>query len=100
MTGRGKRRRRPAAGPLSLSLLLGEMALASAETIARRTQLIVSGRCSPAEASRMGAEKLAAAAETAALLATPAGRGDLRRLLAPWHRRVTANAKRLRKRSP
>lgn len=91
------RRRRPAAGPLALSLMLGEMALASVETIARRTTLIATGRCSPGEAVKMGAEKAAALAETARILARPGRRAGPEALLAPWHRRVTANARRLRK---
>jgi hypothetical protein len=42
-------------------------------------------------------EKMAAAAATAALLARTGGRASATSLLAPWHRKATANARRLRR---
>ncbi|MBK8175307.1 MAG: hypothetical protein IPK66_08660 [Rhodospirillales bacterium] len=82
------------------------MALASVETIARRTRMIADGTCSPTEYRRMVAEKAQAAQDSAGVLARlrieniASGRGaakTLRAILDPWHSRVTANARRLRK---
>ncbi|HKM63718.1 MAG TPA: hypothetical protein VJY39_14625 [Acidisphaera sp.] len=78
-----------------LPLMLAELSLASWETIARRSLLMAQRTCSPLEYSRMVTEKAAATAETAAALARGASAAAL---LAPWHSRATANAKRLRKR--
>ena len=81
-------------------MMFAQMATASMETIARRTGMMASGRCSAAEYQRMVAEKAKAAVETAVVLAKP---GAAKRkntgamALAPWHRAVVANAKRLRK---
>lgn len=96
MTVRKRRQPRPAGLPLPL--MVGEMALASFETIARRTALILQGRCSAAEYQRMVQEKVAAAQRSASVLAGPPGKGKARAALAPWHHRVVANAKRLRRR--
>ena len=52
-----------------------------------------SGNMSPAEYQRMVAEK--AAAMQLSALAVMGGRGK-KQVLAPWHKRATANAKRLR----
>ncbi len=92
-----KRHGRRAAKPL-LPLMVGEMAMASVETIGRRLLLIAQGRCSPAEYQRMLMEKVAAAQRSAAIVATSAGKAKPHAVIAPWHSRVTANAKRLRKR--
>jgi hypothetical protein len=85
-----RHRRRPA-----LPLLMFELAVASAETIARRTALMASGRCTPVEYTRMVAEKMIAARRS--------GRAAVRRagvaaLLAPWHIAARRNARRLRRR--
>jgi hypothetical protein len=55
------------------------------------------GHCSEAEYRRMIREKVQAAHETGLALAMPwtAATGDA--VVSPWHRRVTANARRLRK---
>jgi hypothetical protein len=74
--------------------MMTEMMLASWETIARRTLMIAQDTCTPAEYSRMAMEK--AAALQRSMLAVMSGRGA-RAVLAPWHHRATANAKRLRK---
>ncbi|MCU0838239.1 MAG: hypothetical protein MUE49_05890 [Rhodospirillales bacterium] len=92
-----KRRGRRTAKPL-LPLMVGEMAVASVETIGRRLLLIARGRCSAAEYRRMVLEKVEAARRSAAIVATSAGKAKPQAVLAPWHGRVTANAKRLRKR--
>ena len=98
MKSRKRSRKRPAKSALSLSLMIGEMALSSMETIGRRTGLIAQGRCSPSEYRRMVQEKAAAAQESALALACSGGKLEPRALLSPWHSRVTANAKRLRRR--
>ncbi len=84
----------------SLPMMVFQMATASAETIARRTGMIATGRCSAAEYQRMVAEKAKAAMETAAVLAQPGAtkrKATVTKAIAPWHRAVVANAKRLRK---
>jgi hypothetical protein len=73
--------------------MAAELMMASWETIARRSLTMVRGTCSPAECQRMVAEK--AAAMQLSALAVMNGRGK-RLVLAPWHKRATANAKRLR----
>jgi hypothetical protein len=90
MAKRSSRRRRP------LSLIVAEVMAASWETMARRSLMMIQGTCSPAEYQRMAAEKLAAMQQSA--LAVMSGRGK-RAALAPWHKRTTANAKRLRAKS-
>ena len=82
------RRRRP------LPLMMAELMMASWETIARRSVMMAKGTCSPAEYRRMAMEK--AAAMQLSALAVVGGRGK-RQALAPWHKRATANAKRLRR---
>ena len=94
MKKRRKPRRRAAT---SLPMMFAQMAAASVETIARRTAMMVSGRCSAAEYQRMVAEKAKAAVETAAVLAKPQRKNTATKAMAPWRRRAVANAKRLRK---
>jgi hypothetical protein len=79
-------------------LMFAQMSLASWEVIGRRGLMMLRNTCSPAEYRRMVAEKHAAALATSARLATSGGFASLTALMAPWHSRVTANAKRLRKR--
>ena len=96
-----KKRRKPMRRTAtSLPMMMVEMAAASVETIARRTGMMVSGRCSAAECQRMVAEKATAAVETAAVLAKPGAgkrKNTSNKLIAPWHHAAVANAKRLRK---
>ena len=73
--------------------MMTELMVASWETIARRSLMMLQGTCSPAEYQRMTTEKVAAIQQSA--LAVIFGRGK-RQALAPWHKRATANAKRLR----
>ena len=80
----------------SLPLLMAELAMASWETIARRTAMIARGTCTPAEYQRMVAEKAAALQQSA--IAVMTGRGK-KAMLAPWHKRATANARRLRRKT-
>ena len=73
---------------------MAQLAVASWETILRRTLMMAQGRCSPAEYRRMVAEKAAAVrSSTTALMA---GKGESA-VLAPFVTRARANAKRLRR---
>lgn len=76
--------------------MLAELALSSWETMIRRGLMIARGSCSPSEYRRMVSEKAAAAFHSAAALA--GGRNQAAAVIAPWHRRATGNAKRLRRR--
>jgi hypothetical protein len=87
-------RGRPKPGKTS-PLMMAELAMASMEVIARRTGMMILGTCSPAEYQRMVREKKNAARLSA--LALMGGRTDAASLLGPWHKRATANARRLRK---
>jgi hypothetical protein len=76
----------------ALPLMMAELMMASWETIALRSLMIAQGTCSLAEYQRMAMEKAAALQQST--LAMMCGRGQTA-ALAPWHRRATANAKRL-----
>jgi len=80
-----------------LPVLMMELTWASWETIGWRTWMMVQGTCSPAEYSRMVREKMDASRRSADLLARCQGELDWAALMAPWHLRATANAKRLRR---
>jgi len=88
-----RKRKRPAT---PLPLLLGELTLASWETIFRRSLMMAQGTCSWSEYWRMVDEKMHAAHQSGRALARH-GSADPAKLLSPWHRRATANARRLRK---
>jgi len=75
---------------------MAELMMASWETIARRSLMMVQGTCSPKEYQRMAMEKAAALQQSA--IAVMTGRGK-RAALAPWHKRAAANARRLRRKS-
>ena len=77
-------------------LMMAELAMASWETIARRTAMIARGTITAAEYQRMVVEKAAALQRSA--IAVMTGRGK-KAALAPWHKRATANARRLRRKS-
>jgi hypothetical protein len=76
--------------------LYGELALASWETILHRTRMILSGTCSVDEYQRMVMEKSEAMHRSA--LALMSGASE-RAVLAPFHTKARANAKRLRRNS-
>ena len=76
--------------------MMAELMMASWETIARRSLMMLQGTCSPKEYQRMALEKAAALRQSA--LAVMSGRGETA-TLAPWHKRATANAKRLRRKT-
>ncbi len=75
-------------------MLMTRLTMASWETIFRRTLMMATGNCSPAEYQRMAAEKLQAAQQSMVALAT--GRGQAA-ALAPYVARTRANVRRLRK---
>lgn len=77
--------------------MLGDLFFASCETVAYRSLMMAQGTCSPAEYRRMVREKAQAASLSGLRLMFP-GRGGVTAMLTPWHRRATANAKRLRSR--
>ena len=77
--------------------MLGELAVSSFETIARRTAMMAQGRCSPAEYQRMVVEKAAAVQRSGFALASGSGKNRMMAALTPFHSRTMANAKRLRR---
>ena len=81
----------------TLPTMMAETLLASWETMTARTLLIAHNKCSPPEYRRMFGEKAEAAALSASKVISGGGRAALTSVLAPWHRRAVANAKRLRK---
>lgn len=87
----------PVASPVAFPLMLAELAFASWETIARRSLMIAQGTCPPAEWQRMVSEKTTAAEQSLAALTGPLDENSLTAALAPWHKRATANAQRLRR---
>ena len=88
-----RKRRRKKRVPLPLM----ELALASWETVGRRGAMIARGKRSPAEYSRMVIEKMSATTRSAASLSRSRRAPDWTAVLAPWHLRATANARRLRR---
>jgi hypothetical protein len=90
-----KKRRRRTTTPLPV--MLTELGFASWATIAHRTALMTEGTCGPGEYARMVVEKVAACQQSAALLVRRKGNPSLPSVLAPWHRKATANARRLRR---
>jgi len=81
--------------PVSLAPKMMELALASWETIARRTMMMACGICSPAEYRRMVQEKSDAIRRTAFLLSGPRP-PPAAALMKPWHAKAAATARRLR----
>jgi len=73
--------------------MLTELAMASWETVWHRTALMASGECTSAEYGRMVDEKMNALFQSG--MAFAAGK-DAEDVLRPFHKRATANAKRLR----
>lgn len=84
------------ASVLALPTMMAQLGMASFEVIARRTLMMATGNCSPAEYQRMMHEKTAAMTNTVMHFATSCGQASAESLLAPWHSGATANVKRLR----
>jgi hypothetical protein len=84
----------PRFSPFDLPVMMTELAAASWETMWHRTALMMTGECTPAEYHRMVTEKMSAMqlAGTAMLKGE-----DVQTVLRPFHKRATANARRLRK---
>jgi len=95
--GRGERPAR-SLEPRSLAGMMLELSGASWETIGRRAQMMAQGTCSPAEYRRMTQEKVEAFRRSTATLARSRKLPAMTTLLAPWHGKAMANAKRLRRR--
>ena len=91
-------KRRAVRSSRSLPFLAADLALSSWEVIARRSLLMAQNRCTQREYRRMVREKVQAAQLSAATFMLSGGRASAAVLLAPWHGRVKANAKRLRRR--
>jgi hypothetical protein len=79
--------------PFSLPLMWTELAMASWETVWHRTALMATGACTPAEYQRMINEKMRAVQLSSAALMAGKQPEDV---LRPFHKRATANARRLR----
>jgi hypothetical protein len=77
-----------------LSLMMVELAAASAETITRRVGMMAAGTASAAEYRRMVTEKLNAGQQS---MSAVLRRGSPQAILAPWHRAATRNRQRLHK---
>jgi hypothetical protein len=80
--------------PPPLPVLMGELVLASWETIFRRSLMMMQGTCSIAEYQRMISEKTIAAQQSAVALMTG---GSHHAIIAPYCVRARANARRLRR---
>lgn len=91
-------RKRNKAANADLPLTIFQMAMSSAETIARRSWMMASGTCPPAEYRRMILEKLNATQQMGVAMVSK--NATVEKLLKPWHRGVRRNVKRLRKRGP
>jgi hypothetical protein len=81
------------ASQFALPLMWTELAVASWETVWHRTALMATGECSIAEYNRMVNEKMRAVQLSSAALMRGQNAEDV---LRPFHKRATANAKRLR----
>jgi hypothetical protein len=77
--------------------MLTELSIASWQTMAYRTGLILAGQCTEAEYRTMLSEKFLAAQQSALAAMLPSANPEIA-ILAPWHRAASANARRLRRR--
>jgi len=83
-----------ASTPFALPMTMALLALASWETIVRRSFLIAQGTCSLAEYQRMVQEKAAATRSSAMTIIKG---GSPAAIMAPFVMRARSNARRLRK---
>ena len=81
------------ANAFALPLMWGELAAASWETVWHRSALMASGACTTEEYHRMVHEKMRAVHLSSVALMSGRHAEDV---LRPFHKRATANAKRLR----
>ncbi|MBW4093207.1 MAG: hypothetical protein HIU82_19215 [Proteobacteria bacterium] len=77
--------------------MAAQLMFSSWEVIARRSLLMAQNRCSPLEYQRMVTEKMQAAQLSAIAMMATGGQANLAAVLAPWHKRAKANARRLRR---
>jgi hypothetical protein len=87
-------KKRIASTPFALPVTMTLLALASWETIVRRSLLMAQGTCSLAEYQRMVQEKATATQSSAMSILKG---GSQATIMAPFVRRARANARRLRK---
>ena len=87
-------KKRIASTPFALPVTMTLLALASWETIVRRSLLMAQGTCSLAEYQRMVQEKATATRSSAMSILKG---GSPATIMAPFVRRARANARRLRK---
>jgi hypothetical protein len=80
-----------------LPIMMTELMFSSWETIVRRAWMMAQGNCSLSEYQRMMLEKPRAAHGSWLAMTLPGWKGDLTAAIAPWHRRASSNARRLRK---
>jgi hypothetical protein len=85
--------------PYLWSFMFADLALNSCDTIASRTQLIMTGQCTSAEYRRMVVEKAEAAQASLFALAGVSPLHAFEAAMAPWLRSAKNNAKRLRRAS-
>jgi hypothetical protein len=85
---------------LLLPLMVAELAIASWETMARRSLMMILGTCTRTEYQRMLLEKVSATQRTLLLLSQPWDGLDVTTLLGLWHEEAAANARRLRQQTP
>lgn len=78
-----------------LPLTVFQIAMNAAETVARRSWMMASGRLSPAEYHRMFDEKIRALQQTG--MAMVSKDPSIAKLLKPWDVATRRNAKRLRR---
>lgn len=83
-----------AVSPFAVPLMMTELAAASMETIWHRSTLMWTGACTATEYQRMVVEKMTAMHLAGTAMLTG---GDAEAVLRPFHKRATANARRLRK---
>jgi hypothetical protein len=82
--------------PYAFPMMMGQLTIASWETIWRRTAMIAKGSCSAAEYRRMVAEKAAAVRLATAAAMRGASHAAI---VAPFVSRARANARRLRRKT-
>jgi hypothetical protein len=82
--------------PFAFPAMMTSMTLASWETMFHRTMMMAQGTCTMAEYQRMVLEKAEAAQSSMTALMT--GQSP-EAVLAPYHKRARANARRLRRKA-
>ena len=81
----------------ALPLMMTELAVASWETIAYRSWMMALGSFTQDEYERMISEKAEAVHRSGVALLSPWDAAVAVSVVAPWHRRAKANARRLRR---